>query len=209
MEYIEGRGVRRCECRLRKIRELKLNAIPPKFAGLTLDTLTPRTDLHIKQAEIVKAIQANPFQSYFFGGRFGTGKSVFMWTLYRHAIEQNAPKVVVCTLAELLAEFRASIQASINHEMPIIPRLNAEELRQNHIRYSIFLDDIDKARPTEYAAEQLFEIVNAIYEYQHQVVVTTNLTLGECVNHFDRADERFGGAIVRRLIENAQVFELF
>ena len=71
------------------------------------------------------------------------------------------------------------------------------------------IDDIDKARPTEYAAEQFFEILNAIYEYQHQLVVTTNLRVKELADHFDRADERFGGAIVRRLTENAKIYEMF
>lgn len=209
MEYIATKGVRVCGCRLTRIRESKLAAIPPKFAGVTLDNIQPRTDLHSKQAEIVEQIKADPNKSYFFGGKFGTGKSVFMWTLYRHAVDTNRPKIVCCTLAELLNEFRAFIQASVNRETPVIPRLNAADLRQNHTRYAIFLDDIDKAKPTEYAAEQLFEIVNVIYEYQHQLVVTTNLSVGGLLDHFDRADDRFGGAIVRRILDNASIHELF
>lgn len=208
MEIVE-RGARFCKCRVAKIRANRLAKIPPKFAGFHLSTLEPDVRCHPKQAEIVPFIKQNPESSYVLAGRFGSGKSLMMWMLYRHAIKQTPRKVVACTLSELLDEFRAFIQSSVNRETPKIPRLNAAELRQTETPYSIFLDDIDKARPSEYAAEQFFEIVNAIYEFQHQLVVTTNLTVRGLADHFDRADDRFGGAIVRRLVDNAKVVEMF
>lgn len=177
----------------------RLSKIPPKFADVRLADIRPRSG----QGEIVALAKADPLQSFVLAGKFGTGKSMLMWALYREAVEREVPRLVTCTLAELLNEYRQFI----NGAHP--PRLNAEELRQTHTRYSIFLDDIDKARPTEYAAEQFFEIVNAIYEYGHQVVTTTNLRIGELVDHFDRADARFGGAIVRRLVDDAKVVEMF
>lgn len=198
-----------CKCRLAKIRADRLAKIPPKFANHHLSTLVPNIGAHPMQSEVVPFIQANPEMSYILAGRFGSGKSLMMWLLYRHAIKQTAHKVVICTLAELLDEFRAFIRSSVNQETPQLPRLNATELKQSDRRYSIFLDDIDKARPTEYAAEQFFEIANAIYEYQHQLVVTTNLRISELGDHFDRADERFGGAILRRLVDGAKVWEMF
>lgn len=156
-------------------------------------------------------IQANPEGSYVLAGKPGSGKSLLMWLLYRHAIKQTDRKVVVCTLAELLEEYRAFIQSSMNRETPKLPSLNAAELRQTERPYSIFIDDLDKARPTEYAAEQLFEILNAIYEFQHQLVVTTNLGIGNRAlqYHFERADERFGAALVRRLTDGRKVIEMF
>jgi DNA replication protein DnaC len=209
MEIVEGHGARFCKCRLARIRASRLSKIPPKFAGHHLSTLEPNTAIHPLQAEIVPFMKANPDHSYLLAGKFGSGKSLMMWMLYRHAIKQTPRKVVVCTLAELLAEFRAFIQSSVNHDTPSLPRLCAAELRQSETPYSVFLDDIDKARPTEYAAEQFFEIVNAIYEFQHQLVVTTNLRVRELADHFDRADDRFGGAIVRRLVDNARIVEMF
>jgi DNA replication protein DnaC len=208
MEVIDGYA-RFCKCRLAKIRASRLSKIPPQFAQHKLATLEPNVNLHPMQAEIVPFIKANPEHSYLLAGRFGCGKSLMMWLLYRNAIKQTPRKVVVCTLAELLAEFRSFIQSSMNNETPRMPSLCAAELRQTETPYSIFLDDIDKARPTEYAAEQFFEIVNAIYEFQHQLVVTTNLRIKELSDHFDRADERFGGAIVRRLTANAKCVEMF
>jgi DNA replication protein DnaC len=209
MEIVGGYGARFCKCRLAQIRANRLSKIPPKFALFHLSTLEPKPSAHREQVTMIPFIKENPERSYLLAGRFGSGKSLMMWMLYRNAIKQTDRKVVVCTLAELLAEFRAFIQSSKDNETPKLPSLCAAELRQKERPYSIFLDDIDKARPTEYAAEQFFEIVNAIYEYQHQLVVTTNLRVQELSQHFDRADERFGGAIVRRLVDNAKVVEMF
>jgi DNA replication protein DnaC len=158
----------------------------------------------------VPFIRANPHRSYFLGGTFGTGKSLIMWALYRHAVSTDMPGIVVCTLTELLNEFKAFIQASIERrDDKKYPRIAAETLRQNHTRYAIFLDDIDKAKPTEYAAEQLFELVDAVYAFQHQLVVTTNLSVNRLVKHFERADDRYGGAIVRRITDGAKICEMF
>lgn len=203
-----GQGARFCQCRIAAIRANRLSKIPPKFAGFQLSTLTPNLAAHPEQANLVPYVQANPEGSYLLAGRFGSGKSLLMWMLYRYAIKQTGRKVVVCTLVELLEEFK-SLFNTPKGENPKLPRLNAAELRQNETPYSIFLDDIDKARPTEYAAEQFFEIVNAVYEFRHQLVVTTNLRLLDLAAHFDRADERFGGAIVRRLVDGAKVTEMF
>jgi DNA replication protein DnaC len=209
MEIVEGRGARICVCRMDRLRVSRMAAIPPKFADVTIATLEPRPGIHPKQAQVIAAVKAEPEASYFLAGRFGTGKSMLMWALYRHAVDQGVRRVVVCTLEELIAEYRAFIQASMNREAPKQPRLTADELRQTHTKYAIFLDDIDKARPTEYAAEQFFAIVNAIYEFGHQIVTTTNLTPEKLTLHFGRADDRFGGAIVRRLTDGAKIGEMF
>lgn len=209
MEIVPGRGARPCECRLKRIRDARLAKIPPKFADVTLADLRPLENIHPMQADALPFIQANPLQSYVIAGRFGTGKSMLMWALYKNAVENNAQRIVACTLSELITEYRAFIQASMAGETPKYPRLNAEELRQDSVRYSIFFDDIDKARPTEYTAEQFFEIVDAIYNFRHQLVVTTNLSVSRLVDHFDRADERFGGSIVRRLVDGAKILEMF
>lgn len=200
METVNG-SARFCVCRKAAIRAARLSKIPPKFAGFKLSTLEPKNPSQVKP---IAAIKANPEGSYVFAGNFGCGKSLMLWMLYRNAIKQTSRKVVACTLSHLLDEFRSFIR-----DGAVLPSLSAAELKQTHTPYSIFLDDIDKARPTEYAAEQFFEIINAVYEFQHQLVVTTNLKLSSLVDHFDRADERFGGAIVRRLIDGADVYEMF
>lgn len=199
---------KKCVCVLENIRRKKLSAIPPKFEGVLLSALKPDVRKHARQAEYIPFIQANPTRSYFLGGKFGTGKTMMMWALYRDAVERDR-RTVVCTLTELLTEYKKAINASTNHLEPFYPRLVAEDLRQNHTKFSIFLDDVDKAKPTEYVAEQVFELANAIYDFQHQIVITTNLSVKGLGDYFERADERYGGAIVRRFVDNSKVCEMF
>ena len=156
----------------------------------------------------MEEVKANPEKSYYLAGRFGCGKTLVLWALYREAVLQDR-RVVACTLTELLNEYRQVIQDSMAGTPTTPPRLCAADLQQTHTRFNIFLDDLDKARPSEYAAEQLFEIVNAIADFQHRLVVTTNLSVAKLKEHFDRADERFGGAIVRRIMENTTRIEMF
>ena len=202
------RFARPCRCRLEKVRRLKLALIPPAFAGISLDSVKPNSAKHPHQAATVAAIKAAPEANYFLSGRFGSGKTLLMWLLYRDAV-MNDRRVVFATLSELLNEHRKFIRDSVAGNPPTVPRICAEDLRQEHTKYAVFLDDIDKAKPTEYAAEQLFELSDAICAYRHQIVVTTNLTVSSLVKHFERADERFGGAIVRRIVENSKIIDLF
>lgn len=199
---------KKCGCVLENIRRKKLSVIPPKFEGVSLSSIKPDTGKHIKQAQYVPMIQNNPHGSYFLGGKFGTGKTMLMWALYREAVMRDR-RTVVCTLSELLNEYKKAINASKNNLEPFYPRLVAEDLRQSHTKFSIFLDDVDKAMPTEYVAEQVFELANAIYDFRHQIVLTTNLSVPGLAAHFERADQRYGGAIVRRFVDNSEICEMF
>lgn len=199
---------RKCVCVVRRIQSQKLSVIPPAFKSANLENLQPDEKRHPKQPVLIDAIRGNPEGSYFLAGRFGTGKTYLMWALYRHAVLAGK-RTVICTLSELIGEYKRFIQQSSSGQQLQYPRVGAEDLRQQHTRYSIFLDDVDKARPTEYVAEQLFELVDAIYAFGHQIVVTTNLTAAALAQHFERADERYGGAIVRRITEGATSAEMF
>lgn len=205
MEFLEGEGARPCPACIKRGRTAR---IPMRFVDADLGRLEPLSTKHARQAEVFGFMRKEPERSYFLAGKPGTGKTLLMWALYRHAVEIERPKVVITTLASLLDEYRAFIRASAAGATPRYPRLNAEELSQGETRYSVFLDDVDKANPTDYAAEQVFAIVNAIYEHKHQLVVTTNKSIQELIDHFDRSDDR-GGPIVRRMIDGAKVFEMF
>lgn len=199
---------KRCVCFLENIRRKRLATVPPKFQNATIANLKADTTRHPKQVEFVPMIKQNPQSSYFLAGSFGTGKTHLMWALYHEAV-MNDRNTVICTLNELLNEYKGCIHASMNNQETIYPRLSAEDLRQNHSKFSIFLDDVDKARPTEYVAELVYDLADAMYSYNHQIVLTTNLSVKKLAEHFERADERYGGAIVRRFVENAKIIEMF
>jgi DNA replication protein DnaC len=181
--------------------------MPNKYRGISIETVQPDSQRHQSQPRYVKDIQANPNDSYLICGANGVGKTFLLWALYAHAVKQDR-RTVACSLTELLDEYKAAMR-SMEREEEVKVRITAADLRQNQTPYSIFLDEIDKARPTEYAGEQLFAILDAAYSFGHQVVATTNLNVSDLIEFWDRADERYGRSIVRRLTDERNVLEMF
>lgn len=206
---------RECRCRARRIARAKLDRIPPEYRGVSLEGLRPRTDIHPAQAKWIELLKKHPSGKFVIAGDFGTGKTHFFWALYAHAVNSGR-RVWAGTARALIADYQKAIEASQNSER-YFPGVTADELRQKQQPYSVFLDDLDKARATEYAAEQLFEIVEACYSFGHQTVVTTNLRIDELTEHFAGADRRrgedgfgrYGGSIMRRLLDQAHEIEMF
>jgi DNA replication protein DnaC len=67
----------------------------------------------------------------------------------------------------------------------------------------LVLDDIDKTRPSEYAAEQLFTAIDSRVTAGAGLLVTTNLALSALA---DRFPEPFGYAIASRLAGYSETF---
>jgi DNA replication protein DnaC len=196
----KGTGLGWCKCRKQIILERKLSIVPPLYRDVDLwSTMEPRPDIHRSQQEVFSVIKENPFDSYLLLGAGGVGKTRIMWALFRNAVMEGR-EVFACTAIQLLAEYRASFD---DPESPVTVR--GEWLRMNSKPTSVFIDDIDKARPSEYAAEQLYDVVDAAYSTSHQLVVTSNLDIPVLIKHFERADERYGSPIVRRLADSTVV----
>jgi DNA replication protein DnaC len=198
-----------CICRKQKACEKLLAAIPPEFRNANLENLVANSEIHSKQMEAIELIKANPDGSYVITGRYGSGKTHLFYALYRYAVER-AKKVFGGTFRGLLDEYQKEIILSKAGER-YSPPITAEDYKQSEYKCALFLDDIDKARATEYAAEKLFEILDAVYSNHHQFVVTTNLRVEELLRHFEKADEfgRYGGSIIRRLLQRATEIEMF
>lgn len=208
-----GRGARACACQSRRRAAEKLAALNrryARFAEFDLYGLRPRLDAHPKQAQLVPAVQADPSRSFLLFGGTGSGKTLIGYCLAKLAIEQGRP-VVAVTLAELLEQYRAQVRGSEQ-----APAIDAETLRDASGRYLVFIDEIDKARPTEFAAEKFFQLANAIYETGQQVVIASNLSKLQLVAHWERAGQgeaaadfsQYGAPILRRLCEVADSAEV-
>lgn len=148
----------------------------------------------------------HPTGNFVFAGDPGTGKTHIGYALFRHAIENDRPHTLAITLKKLIDQFRHF--ALFKGEDRVYPRVDEDMLRQSEGGWTIFLEDIDKANPTDYAAQETFALLNALHEQGHQLIVTTNKRLDDLQQHFDRSDDR-GGAIVRRIIEGAKIFNTF
>lgn len=169
--------------------------MPPEYRELDLATVTPDLSRHPKQAALLDALRSDPTGSYALTGRVGCGKSLFGWLLYKRAVMDGRP-VVALPLAELLMEYRRYELGTEN-----VPTVTYDDLRTDKKRYFLFLDEFDKARPSEFAGEQLFLLIDTVYTYRHQLVVTSNMTTDDLRAHWSRASEHYGVSIMRRLLE--------
>jgi IstB-like ATP binding protein len=70
---------------------------------------------------------------------------------------------------------------------------------------ALVLDDLDKTRPSEYAAEQLFCAIDARVTADAALLITTNLALSELAERFP---EPYGEAIVSRIVGYCDTFEM-
>jgi DNA replication protein DnaC len=192
---IEGKGAKRCECLKLKLRARLLDRIPPEYRGLDLATIEPDASRHDGQASLFAALKANPDMSLLLSGKVGCGKSLVGWLLYKRAIEQERPAVAL-PLAELLAQYR-----SVATGGEIVPAVTSADLRDDSRRWLIYLDEFDKARASEFAGEQLFLLMDAIYTYRHQLVITSNLTKDKLRAHWSQASDQYGVSIMRRVLE--------
>lgn len=192
---VEGEGAHRCQCLRNKIRARALARIPTIYQKLTLETVTADPTRHADQGLIISAMQRTPEKSFAFFGANGCGKTLFGWLLYRKAVDSNRCAVGL-PLAELLEQFRG-----YERDPDKLPDIGPSDLRQDKRRYLIFLDEVEKARPSEFAAEMLFRLVDAAYSFNHQLVIASNQTPDELSAHWAKNGGTYGPSIVRRIME--------
>ena len=119
-----------------------------------------------------------------FWGGVGTGKSFLAGCIANALMEQEVP-VRMTNFARILNE----LNSSFSGRNDIVDRL---------CRYPLLIiDDFGMERGTEYALEQIYNIVDSRYRSRKPLIVTTNLTLDEIRHPQDTAHAR----IYDRLLE--------
>jgi len=190
------------ECKCIKIKRALAfgSGIPPEYRRHNLARLRPDVERHPVQAEIVPFVKENPDQSYLLIGRNRTGKSHIAWCLARHALLAGR-RVTACNLATLLDEYRQCERPRTDDEGPTPrPRILASDM-ESRAPHTLMIQEFDKPRPSEYAAERLFELIDAAFNFRHQLIVTSNLGVDELTNHWGRQGSRYGSGIVSRIVE--------
>lgn len=202
---LSGPGAARCACETGRLRQARLNSrlavIPPRYTRARLETLAP-DGRHPMQGELIAAAKAHPDHSFFIAGRQDVGKTHILWSIYHHLISRDVP-----AFASSLFDLVESVKMAIGRGEAVsrlIPEMETYE------RMAIFLDDVNKARPTEFVAELVFNLLDRVYRNNHQLVVTSQLKPDDLVEYFDDKFGSYGGPIVRRMRnEDTAYFEMF
>jgi DNA replication protein DnaC len=119
-----------------------------------------------------------------FVGDVGTGKTTLAMLVSKAAIESGR-SVAIYSLPRLLGVLREAMTSEDG-----LQRL-VDDLSQVDL---LHLDDLGAERATEWVLEQLYAIVNARYEEQRSLVITTNLDP-------EQLSEQLGPRIVSRIRE--------
>jgi hypothetical protein len=105
------------------------------------------------------------------------------------------------TAKDLLEQFRRYECGSTNTQPLVSRRRINSAVKEGRIPH-LFLEEIDKVKGTDFKLNSLFEVIDALYEQEGQLVLNSNLTPQE----FSIA---FGSDIERRIAEMCTVVDLF
>jgi DNA replication protein DnaC len=182
-----------CRCRPGRVSQAKAKRlearIPRKYRDVAFER-PPVTDMPgpvvAEVRRYVRDIHANldEGRGIWFYGDVGTGKTTLAMLVSKSALEAGRT-VAIYSLPRLLALVREAIDSE-DGMLDLVDRLAGVDL--------LHLDDVGAERHTEWVLEQLYSIVNARYEDQKAVVVTTNLDPDELAG-------QIGKRTVSRLIE--------
>ena len=195
---IEGKGVKECGCRIRAKTIRKLERIPPEYEHLRIESVAPDLKRHPRQSLVWQNVKKHPDLCYLLCGQPGAGKSAVLWALYARAAEQNRPAVAM-SLSELIEDFRRAETASYGDEY--LPELHHSKLQTRFDRWFVGIDDFHIGRPTRFAGEMIYRLLDAAYSYRHQLVVTSQLDRRKLERHWAEAGAGYGQAIMRRVSE--------
>jgi DNA replication protein DnaC len=165
-----------CRCRPARVerqRSRRLSAvIPRKYRGVSFDR-SPVSDMHepivrpVRQ--FVRALDQNldAGRGLWLYGSVGTGKTTLAMLVSKAALDAGR-SVAIYSLPRLLAEIRATFEADGDGSyVSFLDRLAAVDL--------LHVDDVGAEKTSEWVLEQLYAIVNARYEEERSIVITTNL----------------------------------
>jgi DNA replication protein DnaC len=163
-----------CRCRpqlvaLRKARSLSA-VIPRRYRDVSFER-PPATDI---DPQVVSATRrfADRIDEKLDGGRglwfmgpVGTGKTTLAMLVSKAALKTGR-SVAIYSLPRLLNEIRDTHRAERSH-VDLLDRLTAVDL--------LHIDDVGAERTTDWVLEELYSIVNARYEDERSMVITTNI----------------------------------
>ena len=163
-----------CRCRAQRISRAQARSlsavIPRRYRDVSFDR-PPVTEI---DAGILRAVRdySARIDDHLAAGRGlwlmgppGTGKTTLAMLVSKAASEAGH-SVAIYSLPRLLNEIRDTHRAERSH-VELLDRLVAVDL--------LHVDDVGAQRSTDWVLEELYSIVNARYEEQRAMLITTNI----------------------------------
>jgi DNA replication protein DnaC len=199
----ETNTARDCRCRAGRVaraRARSLSGVIPRRYRLVSFDAPPVSDLPATQVRIVRDF-ARRIDDHLDAGRglwlfgdVGTGKTTLAMLVSRHALEAGR-SVAIYSLPRLLAELRRTFDDDAQQSYTeLLDRLAEVDL--------LHIDDVGAEQSSPWVLEQLYALINARYEDERSVILTTNIQeRGELV-------KQIGERTVSRLQEMCELIPL-
>ena len=192
-----------CACRPQQVerrRARSLSAvIPRKYRNVSFDQ-PPGTEIAVPVVRAVRRYvsdidaRLDDGDGLWLEGDVGTGKTTLAMLVSRAALDVGR-SVAIYSVPRLLAAIRSTFDAdSEGSYVDFVDRLTRVDL--------LHLDDLGAERSNSWVLEQLYAIVNARYEDERSILITTNLPL-------DELGEQVTPRTVSRLKEMCDVLPLY
>ena len=191
----ETRVTRECRCRPQRIAKAKARrlsaVIPRRYRGVSFDrppvTLIDDAVIkHIRRYYDNLAENLAAGRGLWLTGDVGTGKTTLAMLVSTRALELTY-SVAIYSLPRLLSELRKTYdETSDLSYLQLLDSLASVDL--------LHIDDVGAERSSEWVLEQLYSIVNARYEEEKALVLTTNLEP-------EALQEQIGERTVSRIFE--------
>src|SRR5947208_611695 len=163
-----------CRCRAQRVALAKARSlsavIPRRYRDAAFDR-PPVTDI---DSQVVAAVRRfsdsvderlDAGRGLWFMGPVGTGKTTLAMLVSKAALTAGR-SVAIYSLPRLLNQIRDTYRAERSH-VDLLDRLTAVDL--------LHVDDVGAERTNDWVLEELYSIVNARYEEQRSMVITTNI----------------------------------
>jgi DNA replication protein DnaC len=182
-----------CRCRAQIIASRKARSLsgvmPKRYRDVAFERW-PVTEIHRPAVDATRRFALNvekhldAGEGLWYMGPIGTGKTTLAMLVSKAALEAHRT-VAIYSLPRLLNDIREVHRSDQSH-VRLLDRLTAVDL--------LHIDDVGAERTTDWVLEELYSIVNARYEDQRSMVITTNLYPTEL-------GTQIGDRIVSRLTE--------
>jgi DNA replication protein DnaC len=163
-----------CKCRPQRVALAKARSlsavIPRRYRDVSFDR-PPVTEIDRQVVTAVRRFtdrideKLDAGRGLWLMGPVGTGKTTLAMLVAKSALAAGR-SVAIYSLPRLLNEIRDTHRAERSH-VDLLDRLTAVDL--------LHIDDVGAERTTDWVLEELYSIVNARYEDERSMVITTNI----------------------------------